>query len=68
MEKGYPPKIDASPEEIAQAMFRASPGTAIDAAKVYRCKECAREVNYPEALCRDGRCEACHTATVAREA
>ena len=65
MEKRYPPKIDASPEEIAQAMFRASPGMAIDVAKVYRCKGCAREVNYPEILYRDGRCEGC-VETLAR--
>ena len=62
MEKGYPPKIDATPEEIAQAMFRTPPDTVVDTDKVYRCKECAREVNYPEALYRDGRCEGCQTA------
>ena len=65
MGKGYPPKIDASPEELAQAMFRASPGVAIDTDKVYRCKGCAREVNYPETLYRDGRCEGC-AETLAR--
>ena len=65
MEKGYPPRIDATPEELAQAMFRASLDTVVDTDKVYHCKECAREVNYPEILYRDGRCEGC-TETLAR--
>ena len=68
MEKGYPPRIDASPEELAQAMFRASLDMVVDTDKVYRCKECAREVNYPETLYRDGRCEECHMTAVARQA
>ena len=59
MEKRYPPKIDATPEEIAQAMFRASLDTVVDTDKVYRCEGCAREVNYPEVLYRDGRCGEC---------
>ena len=65
MEKGYPPKIDATPEELVQAMFRASLDTVVDTDKVYRCEGCAREVNYPETLYRDGRCEGC-TETLAR--
>ena len=65
MEKGYPPKIDASPEEIAKAMFRTPPYTVVDTDKVYRCEGCAREVNYPEILYRDGRCEGC-AETLAR--
>ena len=68
MEKGYPPRIDAAPEELVQAMFRASLDAVVDTDKVYRCKECTREVNYPEILYRDGRCEACHMAAVARQA
>ena len=67
MEKGYPPKIDATPEELIQAMFRASLDMVVDTDKVYRCKECAREVNYPETLYRDGCCQACHTAAVAQK-
>ena len=65
MEKGYPPKIDATPEELAQAMFRAPLDMVVDTDKVYRCKECAREVNYPETLYRDGRCGGC-AETLAR--
>lgn len=63
--KGYPPRIDATPEELAQAMFRVSPGLAVDSEKIYRCVECGREVNYPETLFRDERCEGC-TETLAR--
>ena len=65
MEKGYPPRIDAAPEELARAMFRASPGIGVETDTVYRCKGCAREVNYPETLYRDGRCEGC-VETLAR--
>ena len=67
MKKGYPPRIDATPEELVQTMFRASLDMAVDTDKVYRCEGCAREVNYPETLYRDGRCEACHTAAVAQQ-
>ena len=70
MEKGYPPKIDASPEEIAQAMFKLPSGHTGQCEngedKVYRCAACEREVYYPETLYGDGRCEACHTAAVAQ--
>ena len=31
---------------------------------VYRCVDCEREVNYPDTLYRDGRCETCHAAAV----
>ena len=31
-----------------------------DGGKTYRCVDCEREVNYPETLYRDGRCESCH--------
>ena len=30
----------------------------------YRCEDCGREVNYPETLCRDGRCVGCHKVEV----
>ena len=65
MTKGYPPRIDATPEELAQAMFRAPPNLPIDTEKLYRCVECGREVNYPETLYRDNRCDGC-TETLAR--
>ena len=52
-----PPKIDATPEEIAQVFLRTpAPGPKIEETRVYRCADCGREVNYPETLYRDGRC------------
>lgn len=64
MERQYPPRVDATPEEMAKAMF-ALPADhqweyLKDEGKVYRCKDCEREVNYPETLYRDGRCQSCH--------
>ena len=54
----YPPRIDATAEEIAQVFLRtAPPGPAIDESQTYSCAECGREINYPEILYRDGRCE-----------
>ena len=60
----YPPRVDAAPEEIAKAMF-ALPSDyqwqyEEDGGKVYRCVDCERDVNYPETLYRDRRCEGCH--------
>ena len=59
MKRRYPPRIDATPEELAQAMFRAPADMAVDTERVYRCGGCGREVGYPETLYRDGRCEGC---------
>ena len=60
-----PPKIDASPERIAGVVLNAkrSPrfGDAPTRAE-YRCQDCDRQVNYPETLHEDGRCEQCHAA------
>ena len=59
-----PPKIDATPEQVAQAMFRLPANHQWqyeqDGGKVYRCAACQQEVYYPEVLYNDGRCEACH--------
>lgn len=55
----YPPRIDATPEQLLQAMFRAGP--AVQAAdRDYRCSDCGRAVHYPEILHRDNRCPECH--------
>ena len=66
--RGYPPRIDATPEEIAQAMFRVPSGRRWEylegQAPVYRCKDCDQEVNYPDTLYNDGRCEDCHSVAV----
>ena len=70
MKKCYPPRVDATPEEMAQAMFSLPAGRkweyleAGPEGPVYRCADCEREVNYPDTLYQDGRCESCHTITV----
>lgn len=55
-----PPRIDASPEEIARAVFAAPPDLTVDDDLEYRCVDCGRIVAYPETLYNDGRCEGCH--------
>ena len=62
-----PPRIDATPEEIAEAVFRVKPTRKFNAKPTqpeYHCGECKRLVAYPETLYRDGLCKACHTAAV----
>ena len=59
MERKYPPRIDATPEQLAQAMFNTTPDAVFDE-REYRCSECGREVNYPETLYNDNRCSECH--------
>lgn len=62
----YPPRIDATAEEIGQAMFALPADHQWEyekgEGKVYRCVDCKREVWYPETLYRDGRCEKCKKA------
>ena len=65
MKQGYPPRIDATAEEIAQAMFSVPADRDWDYQKSgpeYRCVDCKQTVNYPDTLYRDGRCETCHAA------
>lgn len=69
MRTGYPPRMDATAEEIAQAMFSLPANHEWEYQKgsnpsrmVYRCVDCDREVYYPGTLYRDGRCEGCHEA------
>ena len=59
VERRYPPRIDATPEEIAQKFFRTPARKISDEAPTYRCADCQREVSYPETLYRDGKCQAC---------
>ena len=44
-----PPRIDASPEELARAMFNSSPSKN-SSAENYHCKRCGRQVIFPEVL------------------
>ena len=70
MKRPYPPRVDARPEEMAQAMFSLPAGRKWEYLEaglegpVYRCADCEREVNYPDTLYQDGRCETCHAAVV----
>ena len=59
-----PPRIDATPEGMARAMF-ALPADhqweyERNGGAEYRCVDCGREVNYPETLYNDDRCDECH--------
>ena len=68
MRRLYAPRVDATPEEMAKAMFSLPADHQWEYeqgdGKVYRCMNCEREVAYPETLHRDGRCEGCHNAPV----
>ena len=65
MKRPYPPRIDATPEQLVQAML-STPADAVFEEREYRCSDCGREVGYPETLYRDGRCEACHAVVAVR--
>ncbi len=60
-----PPRIDATPEQIAQAFLATPPGFKKEAPAEYRCGECGKEVVYPEVFSDARRCEGCEaSATV----
>ena len=61
MKRGYPPRIDATPEQVVQALFRTPSQTELEE-REYRCSECGRGVYYPETLYNDNRCSECHAA------
>jgi len=63
--KPYPPRIDATPQEALRAMFSGPPSTEVVEREEYRCRDCEREVVYPEVLYRDERCSECHAAVTA---
>ena len=70
LKRKFPPRVDATAEEMAQAMFSLPAGRDWEYLKAepeYRCADCGQTVNYPETLYRDGRCEACHAAVEVRE-
>ena len=60
VERQLPPRIDATPEEIAHVVLNAGrlkgPVKGLD----YFCRDCKRQVAYPETLCNDNRCEQRH--------
>ena len=59
--KQYPPRTDATVDELVEAFFRAGPKTVVKEQTEYRCEACQRGVYFPEVLYRDGRCEDCTT-------
>ncbi len=60
MHRGYPPRIDATPEQMAHAILNAGRPKGPVQVRQYHCVDCRREVNYPETLYNDGRCGGCH--------
>ena len=65
LKKRYPPRIDATPEEIARVVLNRGRPKARVKSRDYRCGACGRAVHYPETLYRDGRCPECHAAAPA---
>ena len=61
MKRGYPPRIDATPKQLVQAMFSTSPNSTIEE-REYKCSDCGRGVYFPEIFHNDNRCSECHTA------
>ena len=62
MGQGYPPRIDASPETIANVVLNAKRPARFGSEPKrikYRCVDCDRTVAYPETLFCDGRCVDC---------
>ena len=54
---GLPPRIDATPEEIARRVLTA-PSRPVKY-REYKCKACGEVVEWPMVLFDDGSCELC---------
>ena len=63
MERTYPPRIDATAEQIARRVLNAGRPKRGVRERNYGCADCGRPVAYPETLHDDGRCSECHVAT-----
>ena len=65
LKNNYPPRIDATPEELVRSFFAvpASKGDDMKAKEVYHCSDCGRAVHYPETLYEGNLCQECHVAT-----
>ena len=61
IENKLPPRIDASPEQIADAFFRFPVDRELPRPE-YRCGQCGEAVTYPAVLDRSGRCSKCAKA------
>ena len=58
--RGYPPRIDATPEQIANRVLTGGRPTSPFGRRTYRCADCRETVRYPDTLHKDGRCSKCH--------
>ena len=58
--RGYPPRIDATPEQIANRVLTGGRPTTPSGRRTYRCADCRDSVRYPDTLHKDGRCSKCH--------
>ena len=60
--RALPPRTDATPEQLAKAMF-ALPANHewkyLDGPPDYQCGTCEKTVSYPNVLTRDGLCASC---------
>ena len=66
MKRPYPPRVDATAEEIARAVFFMPADheweyKKVDADVIYRCDRCRQAVYFPETLYVNGLCESCHS-------
>ena len=62
MKRTYPPRINASPELLANVVLNAKRPARFGSdpeRTEYRCADCDRPVAYPETLYEDGRCGDC---------
>ena len=59
-ESGLPPRINATPEEIARATLNFRPRKV--ESRVYKCGECGQVVEWPIILDDDGICSNCAEA------
>ena len=59
-----PPRIDTTPEEMAQILFRTPPTNKPVSGRDYFCRDCKQQVVFPAILYADNRCEKCHQAAV----
>ena len=66
LKRTYPPRIDASPELVANVVLNAKRPARFGAEPErteYRCADCGRQVAYPETLYCDDRYGDCHKTT-----
>ena len=58
-----PPRIDATPEQVARTLLQMPPPKETMESRTYSCASCGRAVTWPDILYDDQRCESCHAAS-----